>query len=48
MCPKQEMEAFYRQAHGLEGAAPEFPQHYPRAALLGCVWVAACLPVRRA
>ena len=48
MGPEQEMEAFYRQVHALEGAIPEFPKHYPRAALLGCVWVADCLPVRRA
>ena len=40
------MEAFYRQVHELEGNVPQFPQHYPRGALLGCVWVAGCLPVR--
>ena len=33
------MEAFYRQVHELEGNVPQFPQHYPRGALLGCVWV---------
>ena len=44
---EQVMEAFYRQVHALEGNAPEFPRHYPRGALLGCVWVAGCLPVQR-
>ncbi|CAL8465510.1 g5046 [Coccomyxa elongata] len=39
----QEMEAFYTYIHGLEGNVPNFPQHYPRGVLLGCVYVANCL-----
>ena len=39
------MEDFYRQIHSLEGAVPDFPQHYLKGVLLGCVYVVGCLTV---
>lgn len=45
-CRAQEIEAQYRQVWGMEGVEPPFPQHYPKAVLLGCVDIVDCLPVR--
>ena len=37
----------YTKVHALEGNTPTFPEHYPKSALLGCVYITDCLMVRR-